>query len=232
MCNLFANTMPPEAMRRLFAVAPADDALGNQPPQPAVFPDAEAPVAVRGPGGAMALRRMRWGFPKVGASYVTNVRNPSAPFWRGWLDRPAQRCLVPATAFSEYHPTLRHAGRKAVAWFARDAARTPFAFAGLWRPWTGERRRGEVGRFDLFAFLTTEPNGLVAPIHPKAMPVVLFEPDFAAWLDAPVPQALALQRPCPDGALRIVRLGPPADEGAAGTVDDGAAPPPAQPGLF
>jgi hypothetical protein len=26
---------------------------------------------------------------------------------------------------------------------------------------------------DLFGFLTTEPNGVVAPIHPKAMPVIL-----------------------------------------------------------
>ena len=26
---------------------------------------------------------------------------------------------------------------------------------------------------DLFAFLTTEPNAIVAPIHAKAMPVIL-----------------------------------------------------------
>jgi hypothetical protein len=26
---------------------------------------------------------------------------------------------------------------------------------------------------DIFAFLTTEPNAIVAPIHPKAMPVIL-----------------------------------------------------------
>jgi putative SOS response-associated peptidase YedK len=30
---------------------------------------------------------------------------------------------------------------------------------------------------DLFAFLTTELNGLVAPIHPKAMPVILTTPE-------------------------------------------------------
>lgn len=224
MCNLFANTMPADAMRRLFAVAPQADSLGNQPAQPAIFPDAEAPVALRGPDGAVALRRMRWGFPKVGASYVTNIRNPTAPFWRGWLERPAQRCLVPATAFSEYHPTLRHGGRKAVVWFAREAARAPFAFAGLWRPWSGERRKGETGRFDLFAFLTTEPNRLVEPIHPKAMPVILLPEDFATWLDAPAEEALALQRPCPDDALRIVRTGPASDAGEPEA--------PAQPSLF
>jgi putative SOS response-associated peptidase YedK len=226
MCNLFANTMPAEAMRRLFDVAPQADSLGNQPAQPAIFPDAEVPVALRGPDGAMTLRRMRWGFPRVAASYVTNIRNPTAPFWRGWLERPAQRCLVPATAFSEYHPTRCHGGRKAVVWFARDAARAPFAFAGLWRPWSGERRRGETGRFELFAFLTTDPNGLVGPIHPKAMPVILFPEQFATWLDAPTDDALALQRPCPDDALRIVRTGPPSD------ADEPGVPAPAQPSLF
>jgi putative SOS response-associated peptidase YedK len=226
MCNLFANTMPAEAMRRLFAVAPQADSLGNQPAQPAIFPDAAAPVALRGPDGAMALRRMRWGFPRVAGAYVTNIRNPAAPFWRGWLERPAQRCLVPATAFSEYHPTLRHGGRKAAVWFARDEGRTPFAFAGLWRPWSGERRKGETGRFELFAFLTAEPNGLVGPIHPKAMPVILFPEDFATWLDAPAEAALALQRPCDDGALRIVRTGPLSD------AEEAEAPPPAQPSLF
>jgi putative SOS response-associated peptidase YedK len=33
-------------------------------------------------------------------------------------------------------------------------------------------REGETEN-DLFAFLTTEPNAVVAPIHPKAMPVIL-----------------------------------------------------------
>jgi putative SOS response-associated peptidase YedK len=30
---------------------------------------------------------------------------------------------------------------------------------------------------DLFAFLTMEPNAVVAPIHPKAMPVILTRTD-------------------------------------------------------
>ena len=61
---------------------------------------------------------------------------------------------------------------------------------------------------DLFAFLTTEPNAVVAPIHPKAMPVILTKPEeIEQWLEAPAPEALKLQRPLPDDALRIVARG-------------------------
>ena len=49
------------------------------------------------------------------------------------------------------------------------------AFAGIWRMTDkGER----------FAFLTTAPNSLIAPLHPKAMPVILHEADYAIWLTA------------------------------------------------
>jgi putative SOS response-associated peptidase YedK len=61
---------------------------------------------------------------------------------------------------------------------------------------------------DLFAFLTTEPNAEVGAIHPKAMPVILTTPEEVdCWLDAPTADALALQRPLPDGSLRIVARG-------------------------
>ncbi len=69
---------------------------------------------------------------------------------------------------------------------------------------------------DLFAFLTTEPNAEVAPIHAKAMPVVLTSPDEVdAWLRAPATEALALQRPLPDGTLTIVARGQRQDAAAA-----------------
>lgn len=46
----------------------------------------------------------------------------------------------------------------------------------LWRPWMGTRSTkadAAKGEHELFAFLTCAPNAVVAPVHPKAMPVIL-----------------------------------------------------------
>jgi putative SOS response-associated peptidase YedK len=57
-------------------------------------------------------------------------------------------------------------------------------------------------------FLTTEANAIVAPIHPQAMPVILTSPaDVDLWFAADAADALMLQRPLPDDALRIVAKG-------------------------
>jgi putative SOS response-associated peptidase YedK len=48
----------------------------------------------------------------------------------------------------------------------------------------------------------------VGAIHPKAMPVILTTPDeVETWMTAPADEALRLQRPLADGALRIVATG-------------------------
>jgi putative SOS response-associated peptidase YedK len=116
--------------------------------------------------------------------------------------------LVPAISFCEwtdYRPKVPH-------WFALDERRTPFAFAGIWRPWTGERK-GELGEHRLFAFLTTESNDLVRPIHAKAMPVILPDASYwETWLTGSIEEALELQRPLPSGGLSIVATNTRTDE--------------------
>ena len=58
------------------------------------------------------------------------------------------------------------------------------------------------------SFLTTEANATVAPTHSKAMPVILTTPDeFDRWLEQDTLDALKLQRPLPDDALRVVATG-------------------------
>jgi putative SOS response-associated peptidase YedK len=201
MCNLYSLTKTREELVNLFGVA--RDATTGWSGSTGIYPDMPAPVVRIDEQGGRELTVMRWGFPpppKAGTRPVTNVRNVSSPFWRHWL-KPEFRCLVPATAFCEWSDTRP----KRQHWFemASDGVPPVFAFAGIWRPWSGTRK-GETGEHRLFSFLTCEPNETVRPIHAKAMPVVLADEDaWDLWLTGATEDALELQRPCPAARLAL-----------------------------
>ena len=218
MCNLYSQTKAQDAMRQLFADPLFDgltDDSGNLAAQPGIYPDYMAPIIRHGEDHRLHLARARWGMPTpptflVGKRTdpgVTNIRNLASPHWRRWLG-VEHRCLVPFTSFSEID-TRAGAPRNHPVWFALDASRPLAFFAGIRTRWTSVRklRDGETTD-DLFAFLTCAPNAEVGAVHPKAMPVILTAPeDWHRWLNAPVADALALQRPLPDGRLQIVAEG-------------------------
>jgi putative SOS response-associated peptidase YedK len=221
MCNLYSITSNQKAIIDLARAL--RDVAGNVPSLPGVFPDYPAPIVRIGADGLRELAMARWGMPtprnflegKKTDKGVTNVRNVSSPHWRRWL-AIGSRCVVPFNSFSENAPVTFDP-----VWFALNVRRPLAFFAGIWTPWTSVRKvkEGET-KNDIFAFLTTTPNAEVAPTHPKAMPVILTTPEeVEMWLTGPPPVALQLQRPLPDGSLKIVAIARGSSRGGSGSHD-------------
>jgi putative SOS response-associated peptidase YedK len=215
MCNLYRHETSPADLKDIsvsLGIELSEEARRANIEPSYVGADNDGPVlAVE--NGTLVLRKRRWGFPPVGNNTdpITNIRRLDSPWWqrvnRTFLCEKEHRCLIPFSDFAEWDSRT-----KSNAWFSIESP-TP-CFAGIWRPWRGERLKAVEGKkrrqrlvddFELFAFLTTEPCPTVAEVHPKAMPVILTTSDERArWLSGGM-VTLDLQRPLDDELVKRVK---------------------------
>lgn len=213
MCNRYEQAASIAEMRRHMEMLEREfdrrSATYNLAPQENIYPDQDAPIIRNHESGGVELAMLRWGFPPIPGKKapITNIRNLKSRWWsdvnREWMLEPQYRCLVPFTAFAE---PVRDS-----TWFSVPDTEVAF-FAGVWRPWHGERLAEQPGKtrrareerdWELYAFLTTDANDVVRPVHEKAMPAILYKPeDCAEWLSGGA-ESLRLQRPLPNECLVV-----------------------------
>ena len=223
MCNLERLRSGPAELRKFFNVEKELDFTGNLQAGD-IYPRRSGPVIRNSKDGKREMVMMEWGHPyykrektndgwklaikKNGEPYAptptTNIRHPHYPMFREYL-APEFRCLVPSNAFAEPNPKAKRPGEPKNIWFGLKVPKEGlYAFAGIWRPWAGDwiKDRGEK-KTNVYAFLTCDPNEIVKPIHPKAMPVILDQDDYETWLSADWKEAKGLQKPFPQTDLYI-----------------------------
>jgi putative SOS response-associated peptidase YedK len=157
--------------------------------------------------GQRAGVMMRWGlipwFAKgIPPNYTTinatleNLERGAA--WRGPWSR-AQRCIMPASAFYEWH--VGEDGKKN-PYLIKLSDQDPFGFAALWDRST--KADGTV--IHSCALITMPGNDLMRRIHntgahPFRMPALLAKEDREQWLTGPAAEAKAALRQYPQECM-------------------------------
>lgn len=198
MCGRFTMRATRKALADAFAIEQLPDELR---PRYNVAPTQSVPVVRLDPAtGARSLVMLRWGLVPSWATDLSigngliNARAETVaekPAFRTAFKR--RRCLVVADGFYEWQAVPGAKAKVPHLFTLKDGS--PFGFAGIWERW--EKGPEPV---ETVALITTEANGVVAPVHDR-MPVILMPEHYSRWLDPDEqrPAALApLLAPMPD----------------------------------
>ena len=195
MCGRIALTLPPDMVTTLFDAV--FDSPDNMEPRYNLCPTEQVLVAVSGEDGRHLVRK-RWGLlprwyktPADGPLLINARAETIAAKPAFASSARTRRCLVPASGFYEWKKA-DDGGRD--PFYIHPAAGDAFAFAGIWRDWTG----ADGTALSTVAIVTCAANEDMAHIHHR-MPVVVQPADFALWLGEAGHGAARLMVPAPVG---------------------------------
>jgi len=152
---------------------------------------------------------LRWGLippflkgetPKYSTINARIETMEAAPAYRDpW--KKAQRCIVPADGFYEWHQPV---GRPKQPWFIGHAAKEILPFAGLW----DRSKRADGVVIESFAIITVPANEFMAKIdnEEKRMPAILRMEHLETWLTGAPDAARAVLLPFPGDQLRAFKV--------------------------
>lgn len=201
MCGRFALQSIPKQILDEFVIIPPPIL-----PRYNIAPTQKAPVVLVGHDDKPVMDELRWGLiPSWAKDASVGVRAINAraetiaekPTFRDAFRK--RRCLVPASGFYEW----RRDGKTKTPYYF-TSREEPVVFAGLWERWTD-------GAETIYSFtiITTEANGMMAPIHDR-MPVILQRSDWRTWLDPDCQDRSRLQsllRPADEDLLESWEVG-------------------------
>ena len=185
MCGRFTLRTPASVLIQQFGLPPDDGFFGPWLPRYNIAPTQDILAVRRTPDqdGRQAAM-LRWGLipswakdPAIGNRMI-NARSETVAskpsFWAAFRQR---RCLIVADGYYEWQKT---GSAKQPYYFHRPDGQ-PFALAGLWETWRGQRDDQDV-LIESCTIITTAPNALASDIHDR-MPAILLEQEYDNWLD-------------------------------------------------
>jgi putative SOS response-associated peptidase YedK len=203
MCGRFELHSAFEIIARIFGLGTISVPLR---PRYNIAPGQDIPIVLNeGQGRTLVLSRWGllppWakdekdGYRMINARAETVAEKPS---FRSAFAK--HRCLVVADGFYEW----KQEGARKKPFYVRLRSGGPFGFAGLYSDWHAP----DGGTVRTSTIITTDANGLLAPIHDR-MPVIVRPDQYELWLDSSVQEKdrlLPLLRPSADDELELYEV--------------------------